>query len=160
MSGWDLLCDWRSLSRQRPTGTRQFEAMLATARTSSNLNDFALVAMLGLLGLRISEACGVNIEDLGEEHGHPLAQVRGKGGKGGKVVLTPPPPHPQDPGQMSQVTGVREKWHLVPDQGSCHARRKDPCPAGGGGSPSALRWRWDTRRVASRSRRPGHPELE
>lgn len=31
----------------------QFEAMLATARTSPNINDFALVAMLGLLGLRI-----------------------------------------------------------------------------------------------------------
>jgi hypothetical protein len=41
----------------------QFEAMLANARTSSNLNDFALVAMLGLLGLRIFEACGANIED-------------------------------------------------------------------------------------------------
>ena len=33
----------------------QFEAMLATARTSANSNDFALVAMLGLLGLRIFE---------------------------------------------------------------------------------------------------------
>ena len=67
----------------------QFEAMLATARTSSNINDFALVAMLGLLGLRIFEACGATIEDLGEEHGHRVLKVRGKGGK---VVLTPPPP--------------------------------------------------------------------
>ena len=67
----------------------QFEAMLATARQSSNINDFALVAMLGLLGLRIFEACGANIEDLGEEHGHRVLKVRGKGGK---VVLTPLPP--------------------------------------------------------------------
>ncbi len=67
----------------------QFEAMLATARTLANLNDFALVAMLGLLGLRIFEACGANIEDLGEEHGHRVLKVRGKGGK---VVLTPLPP--------------------------------------------------------------------
>lgn len=67
----------------------QFEAMLATARTSANLNDFALVAMLGLLGLRIFEACGANVEDLGEEHGHRVLKVRGKGGK---VVLTPLPP--------------------------------------------------------------------
>jgi hypothetical protein len=37
--------------------------------TSANPNDFALVAMLGLLGLRIFEATGVNIGDLGEEHG-------------------------------------------------------------------------------------------
>jgi site-specific recombinase XerD len=67
----------------------QFEAMLASGRTSSNVNDFALVAMLGLLGLRIFEACGASIADLGEEHGHRVLRVTGKGGK---VVLTPLPP--------------------------------------------------------------------
>jgi site-specific recombinase XerD len=48
----------------------QFEAMLTVARESTNCNDFALIAMLGLLGLRIFEAAGSNVEDLGEEHGH------------------------------------------------------------------------------------------
>ena len=48
----------------------QFEALLTTARESSNSFDFALVAVLGLLGLRIFEACAANVEDLGEEHGH------------------------------------------------------------------------------------------
>ena len=67
----------------------QFEAMLATARASANCNDFALVAMLGLLGLRIFEACGASIEDLGEEHGHRVLRVHGTGDK---VVLTPLPP--------------------------------------------------------------------
>jgi len=67
----------------------QFEAMLSTARTSTNRNDFALVAMLGLLGLRIFEACGASISDIGEEHGHRVLRVNGKGGK---VVLTPLPP--------------------------------------------------------------------
>ena len=42
--------------------------MLATACLSANVNDFAFVAMLGLLGLRIGEAWGASIEDLGEEH--------------------------------------------------------------------------------------------
>jgi integrase/recombinase XerD len=46
----------------------QFEAMLTAARLSANVHDFALVAMLGLLGLRIFEACGADIEDLSEEH--------------------------------------------------------------------------------------------
>ncbi|MEU4622338.1 tyrosine-type recombinase/integrase [Actinoplanes sp. NPDC023801] len=64
----------------------QFEAIITTARVSANINDFALVAMLGLLGLRIFEACGANIADLGEEHGHRVFEVRGKGGK---VVLVP-----------------------------------------------------------------------
>ena len=67
----------------------EFEAMLAASRASGNVYDFALVAMLGLLGLRIFEACGANIADLGEEHGHRVLKVHGKGGK---IVLTPLPP--------------------------------------------------------------------
>jgi integrase/recombinase XerD len=60
----------------------QFEAMLTAARESQNRFDFALVCLLGLLGLRI-------FETVGEEHGHRVLRVRGKGGK---VVLVPLPP--------------------------------------------------------------------
>jgi integrase/recombinase XerD len=67
----------------------QFEAMLTAGRESANPCDFALVAMLGLLGLRIFEATGSNIADLGEEHGHRVLRVCGKGTK---VVLIPLPP--------------------------------------------------------------------
>lgn len=67
----------------------QFEAMLSAARTSANINDFALVAMLGLLGLRIFEATGANIEALEEIHGHRVLRVLGKGDK---VALVPLPP--------------------------------------------------------------------
>jgi integrase/recombinase XerD len=66
----------------------QFEAVL-TARRSPNRCDFALVAMLGLLGLRIFEATGSDIEDLGEEYGHRVLRVHGKGDK---IVLIPLPP--------------------------------------------------------------------
>jgi hypothetical protein len=59
----------------------QFEALLTVARQSSNPCDFALVAMLGLLGLRIFEAAAANIADLGEEHGHRVLRVCGKGTK-------------------------------------------------------------------------------
>jgi integrase len=67
----------------------QFEALLTIARQSDNPNDFALVAMLGLLGLRIFEATSADIEDLGEEHGHRVLRVCGKGTK---IVLVPLPP--------------------------------------------------------------------
>jgi integrase/recombinase XerD len=67
----------------------QFEALLTAARESSRPCDFALVAMLGLLGLRIFEATGADIADLGEEHGHRVLRVCGKGTK---VVLVPLPP--------------------------------------------------------------------
>jgi integrase/recombinase XerD len=70
-------------------GHLQFEALLTAARLSDNRNDFALIAMLGLLGLRIFEACGANIADLGEQHGHRVLKVRGKGDK---TVLIPLPP--------------------------------------------------------------------
>src|SRR5665213_239946 len=53
----------------------QFEAMLAAGRDSANECDFALVCLLGLLGLRIFEACGLDISDLGEEHGHRVVRV-------------------------------------------------------------------------------------
>jgi integrase/recombinase XerD len=67
----------------------QFEALLTAARESPDQCDFALVAMLGLLGLRIFEATGADIADLGEEHGHRVLRVCGKGTK---VVLVPLPP--------------------------------------------------------------------
>ena len=67
----------------------QFEALLTAARQSPNRCDFALVAMLGLLGLRIFKATGADIGDLGEEHGHRVLRVCGKGAK---VVLIPLPP--------------------------------------------------------------------
>jgi integrase/recombinase XerD len=45
--------------------------------------------MLGLLGLRIFEATSADVGDLGEEHGHRVLRVCGKGTK---VVLVPLPP--------------------------------------------------------------------
>jgi site-specific recombinase XerD len=45
--------------------------------------------MLGLLGLRIFEATGADLEHLGEVHGHRVLRVHGKGDK---VVLVPLPP--------------------------------------------------------------------
>jgi site-specific recombinase XerD len=56
----------------------QFEALLTTARESSEPCVFALVAMLDLLDLRIFEATGADITDLGEEHGHRVLRVCGK----------------------------------------------------------------------------------
>ena len=67
----------------------QLEALLTAGRQSSNVNDFALVTMLGLLGLRIFEATGANIEALEEVHGHRVLRILGKGDK---VALVPLPP--------------------------------------------------------------------
>ena len=81
-----------NVSAQSPTlglSHLQFEAMLTASRLSTNDCDFALVCLLGLLGLRIFEATGLDIADLGEEHGHRVLRVVGKGHK---IVLVPLPP--------------------------------------------------------------------
>jgi integrase/recombinase XerD len=80
----------------------QFEALLTAARDSQDRCDFALVAMLGLLGLRIFEATGADITDLGEEHGHRVLRVCGKGTK---IVLIPLPPAVAR--AIDQATGAR-----------------------------------------------------
>jgi integrase len=64
----------------------QFEALLTAAPPVPSRYDFALVAMLGLPGMRIFEATGANIADLGEEHGHRVLRLCGK------IVLVPLPP--------------------------------------------------------------------
>lgn len=43
--------------------------------------DHALACLLGLLGLRVAEACSINIEDLSAERGHRIVTVVGKGCK-------------------------------------------------------------------------------
>jgi integrase/recombinase XerD len=86
----------------------QFEAMLTAARESPNPCDFALVAMLGLLGLRIFEATGANIADLGEEHCHRVLRVCGKGSK---VVQVPLPPAVGR--ALDRATGARDNGPIL-----------------------------------------------
>lgn len=106
----------------------QFEAMLAASRDSTNVNDFALVALLGLLGLRIFEATA-SIEDLGEVHGHRVLRVHGKGDK---VVLVPLPPavgRAVDRAIADRATGPL----LAPEPGG--EGTDTALPAGSGRSP-------------------------
>src|ERR1039458_6714345 len=97
--------------------------------------------MLGLLGLRIFEAPGADISDLGEEHGHRVLRVCGKATK---VVLVPPPPAVGR--AIDRATGTRvcgpillnsaePAWTGTPPPGGCcGSRRKRVC-----GSPGRIR---------------------
>jgi integrase/recombinase XerD len=49
----------------------------------------ALAVLLGLNGLRVSEACATNVEDLGIERGHRTLQILGKGNKPATIPLAP-----------------------------------------------------------------------
>lgn len=49
----------------------------------------ALAVLLGLNGLRVSEACGTNIEDLDFQRGHRTLHIIGKGNKPAVIPLVP-----------------------------------------------------------------------
>jgi integrase len=49
----------------------------------------ARAVLLGLNGLRVSEACATNVEDLGFQRGHRTLQIVGKGNKPATIPLVP-----------------------------------------------------------------------
>ncbi len=49
----------------------------------------ALAVLLGLNGLRVSEACATNIENLAFERGHRTLRIVGKGNKPAVIPLVP-----------------------------------------------------------------------
>jgi integrase/recombinase XerD len=56
----------------------------------------ALAVLLGLNGLRVSEACATNVEDLGFERGHRTLKILGKGNKPATIPLVPRTPRTID----------------------------------------------------------------
>ena len=148
----------------------QFEALLTAARESLNRYDFALVAMLGLLGLRIFEATSADIADLGEEHGHRVLRVSGKGTK---VVLIPLPPAvgcaigtrtrgpilPSSAGARMDRHAATRRLRRLSDTAGVKIARTHPYMAGPGLVPGRVghsRWHDPARALTARSgrRRP------
>ena len=55
--------------------------------TPVGLRDRAMLTLLAVQGWRIAEVLGLHVEDLGEEDGHKVATVTGKGSKTQRVPL-------------------------------------------------------------------------
>jgi integrase/recombinase XerD len=66
----------------------ELSALVAAARTDSP-RSLALVLLLGLNGLRVSEALAADVTDLGSERGHRTLTINRKGGKKATVPLAP-----------------------------------------------------------------------
>lgn len=78
--------DTRYLSLTR----NDLQALVHTSRTMSPLDE-ALIVVLVLLGLRISEACNIRVEDFGDViRDHRVLHVVGKGRKPATMPLAPP----------------------------------------------------------------------
>ena len=67
---------------------REFGTFLYTAERFDQ-DHAALAVLLGLNGLRVSEACGSNVEDLSFDHGHRTLRILGKGNKPAVIPLVP-----------------------------------------------------------------------
>lgn len=76
-------------SPRRALTQAEVRALLATPdpKTLVGLRDRALLTVLAVQGLRVSEALGLRLEDLAQEQGHDTAQVYGKGSKVVRVPL-------------------------------------------------------------------------
>lgn len=62
--------------------------IIAHALAAEDEQRAALVVLLGMLGLRVSEACGIQIEDAAHEvRGHRVLKVLGKGSKPAMIPL-------------------------------------------------------------------------
>ncbi len=110
-------------SRQLALDRDELRRLLAAARASGP-TDLALVALMALLGLRVSEATGALIEDFGEVvRGHPTLRIVGKGGKPATIPL----PRSVD-GILRGAIGPRSHGPILlrPPLGTSPARRVHP----------------------------------
>lgn len=80
MNRSDLVTPWADRDELR---------QLLRVAEQTNPRDFLLVALLGLNGLRVSEALAASVSDLGSSGGHRTLRVTRKGRKAGVVPLAP-----------------------------------------------------------------------
>jgi integrase/recombinase XerD len=73
---------------QRGMDRGELAAFLYAAERTSPTHA-ALAVLLGLNGLRVGEACGANVVDVGLERGHRTLRIVGKGNKPAIVPLVP-----------------------------------------------------------------------
>lgn len=81
---------YRDESKTLGLDRMELGALIQAAR-ASHVMDAALITLMGMLGLRVSEACSVKIEDYQQiERGHRVLRLIGKGGKPATIPLPVP----------------------------------------------------------------------
>lgn len=82
-----------------------YQSMLRVARASSP-TDEALIALLGMLGLRVSEACDLDVASYQDsERGHRVLRFTGKGTKSAAVPIPVPVLRSMDRAAGDRTTG-------------------------------------------------------
>ena len=91
----------------RLTGLSRLElsTLIQTAKNTSS-TKWALISLMGLMGLRVSEACSINIEDIhGENRGYRTLNLIGKGGKPATIPITVPVGRALDSAAGDRISG-------------------------------------------------------
>lgn len=96
---------YRDESRTLGLDRMELGSLIQTARASCP-SDGALITLMGMLGLRVSEACNVMIEDYQSiERGHRVLRLVGKGGKPATIPLPVPVIRALDAAAGDRTTG-------------------------------------------------------
>jgi integrase/recombinase XerD len=85
----------------------------------------ALAVLLGLNGLRVSEACGANIEDLAIQRGHRTLAIVGKGNQPAVIPLVP-----RTARTLDLAIGEHHEGPILRPQGRSAARPAHRSPLG------------------------------
>ncbi len=91
---------------------------LLDAAAATGPRDHALVCLLLVNGLRVSEALAINIEDFDSQRGHTTITVIGKGGIRRTVPLAP-----RTLGALRSAAGERTSGALIVDHHQCRLNR-------------------------------------
>ena len=93
--------------------------LLQEAAASSGRDD-ALVCLLALNGLRVSEACSIDIDHLTTSRGHQVVRLHRKGGKTATVPFSP-----QTAAAVASAVGDRDEGPLLLSRSSRRLDRRD-----------------------------------
>jgi len=98
--------------RPQPWLNRNELTDLLTVGEDEGGDAYALVCLLGLNGLRVSEACNANVTDLAGSRYQPTLRILGKGDKPADVVLNPRTHQAVDQAVDGRTTGplLRNQW--------------------------------------------------
>lgn len=93
-------------AKQRRTFLNPVEfAQLLKHAQEAGPTEHALIALLGLMGLRVGEACSLNVESITREAGYTVLRFIGKGNKAAKVVAPVPAMRALDDVTMGRTSG-------------------------------------------------------
>ena len=110
---------------------REESAAMLAAAAERGVRDEAVVSVLLYQGLRVSELCGIDVEDLSTQRGHRVVRLRRKGGEEQDQAIAPPAAGCLDAWLAERAASLRFRRRAVLRAGVRRARGRAPDPVSG-----------------------------